>query len=130
MEFIKETQRDFGIRHLKQLNVSGAFHTKLMQNSADEVAKLLEKMTIRRGDVTVYSNLTGKKYPSKPAVMRKFLSRQIVEPVKWEQIIRTVYSRRDEVYPKTYEVGSRRVLGHLLKVTDMKAYSNSSGVEV
>ncbi|XP_069113380.1 probable malonyl-CoA-acyl carrier protein transacylase, mitochondrial [Argopecten irradians] len=131
LDFLLETQKDFGIRNIKRLNVSGAFHTNLMKEASLEVKQALAAISFSPSIVPVYSNVTGKPFSSNSNRAKNSICDQIVEPVKWEQTVKKIYSRpQGTAYPNTYEVGPRRSLGHLLKATDRKALRSYKFVEV
>ena len=68
---------------------------------------------------------------SDPEQIRKLLTVQFYKPVKWEQIIQTIYRRMPGLeFPDTYEIGPKRELGILLKRTNMKAYAYYKHIEV
>ncbi|OWF36248.1 malonyl-CoA-acyl carrier protein transacylase, mitochondrial-like [Mizuhopecten yessoensis] len=131
LDFMQETQKDFGIRHLKRLNVSGAFHTSLMKEASRDVAKSLKDKKFNVGKVPVYSNVTSNAYSTNHKQIKRNVYEQIVKPIKWEQIIKNIYQRSPgTAYPNTYEVGPRRSLGHLLRSTDKKAVRKYKAVDV
>ncbi|XP_060075346.1 malonyl-CoA-acyl carrier protein transacylase, mitochondrial-like [Ylistrum balloti] len=131
LDFLVQTQEDFGIRHFKRLNVSGAFHTSLMREASVEVDNVLNDMKLKKGNVPVYSNVTSNPYPGNIKRAKTLISEQMVQPIKWEQTIRKIYSRpQGRAYPKTYEVGPRRTLGHLLKATERTAFRSYKAVDV
>jgi len=68
----------------KLINVSGAFHTPYMESAVPRLKEMLEKTEIKQPSIYVLSNVTGEYFHS-PDHIRELLSRQIVEPVKWEQ---------------------------------------------
>ena len=73
-----------GAKQAKMLNVSGAFHSPLMQAAQDALSKTLDAADIQMPSIKVYSNVTGKPYESVDEI-RSMLKRQLLEPVKWEQ---------------------------------------------
>ena len=65
------------------------------------------------------------------ASVRRALSKQIYNPIMWEQLIHKVYSRSPGVgFPKTYEVGPSNQLGILLKRTNLRAYEHYNRISV
>jgi len=73
-----------GAKQAKMLNVSGAFHSPLMQAAQEALSKTLDAADIKMPSIMVYSNVTGKPYESVEQI-RAQLKRQLLEPVMWEQ---------------------------------------------
>ncbi|MEQ2199932.1 putative tubulin polyglutamylase ttll1 [Xenoophorus captivus] len=78
---------------------------------------------VRRPEISVYSNVDGKRYMSE-SHMRRQLVRQLVSPVKWEQTLHEIYERtQGESFPQTYEVqpgGSRHDLGVWMSIQTIR----------
>lgn len=69
------------------LKVKGAFHSPFMDEAAKTFAEYLKDIEFVNGSVTLYSNLTGGKYPED---IKSTLSAQINNPVRWETVIRNM----------------------------------------
>lgn len=55
---------------------------------------------------------------------------QIVQPVKWEQMIHEIYQRKsEEYYPRTFECGPGRGLTTILKQVNAKAWDKTFNIE-
>ncbi|MCL2294869.1 MAG: ACP S-malonyltransferase [Spirochaetes bacterium] len=66
------------------LAVSGAFHSPLMTEAADEFRKYLESISISAPKISVYANLTAKPYEGD---IKDIFAKQIKSPVLWEQAV-------------------------------------------
>lgn len=100
-----------------RLAVAGAFHTQFMEPAQERLCKALENTEIRTPRVPVWSNVTGKKHEN-PAQIRELLSRQVVEPVLWDQLVQDILGQNIASF---YEVGPGKVLAGLLKRINRKA---------
>lgn len=100
-----------------RLSVAGAFHTQFMQPAQERLGKALEQTEIRSPRIPVWSNVTGKKHGN-PAQIRELLSRQVVEPVLWDQLVQDILGENVATF---YEVGPGKVLAGLLKRINRKA---------
>lgn len=100
-----------------RLSVAGAFHTHFMQPAQERLSKALDQTEIRPPQIPVWSNVTGKKHES-PSQIRQLLSRQVVEPVLWDQLVQDILA---ENVTSFYEVGPGKVLAGLLKRINRKA---------
>lgn len=78
----------------------------------------------------MYSNVDGKRYMNGNHVRRQ-LVKQLVSPVKWEQILHEIYERtQGEKFPHTYEVGPGKQLGATLRRCNGKAFRSYTHVDV
>jgi [acyl-carrier-protein] S-malonyltransferase len=104
-----------GAKRVLPLNVSGAFHSPLMEEPAKEMAAALAGAEVRRGSgIKVYSNVTAEPV-EQPELWPMLLEQQLRSPVRWTEIIQNMI--RDDV--KTFvEIGVGDVLSGLIKRTD------------
>jgi [acyl-carrier-protein] S-malonyltransferase len=103
--------KSLGVRLVKKLPVSGAFHSPLMQYAQDEMAAVLAETTIRDAFFPVYTNVTAEPVVDADTI-RDMLFRQITSPVRWEASMRNMI--RDGV-TNFFETGPGNVLQGLLK---------------
>ncbi|XP_002732562.1 malonyl-CoA-acyl carrier protein transacylase, mitochondrial-like [Saccoglossus kowalevskii] len=130
LQFISENARQFGIRNVKRLPVSGAFHTSLMTSAQYDFREAIKDLKLERPSIYVISNVEGKRY-SLLKQIKNALVKQIVSPVKWEQSMHVLYQRRQGTsFPQTFEVGPGKQLGALLKRLNLKAWNSYKSVEV
>ena len=103
-----------GAKLVKELVVSGAFHSPLMDSARAGLKSALDKVDLRDARIPVYSNVTAE-----PAVrsteVRELLYRQVTSPVRWEQSVRNMVRDGTRIF---YEVGPGKVLQGLIKRTD------------
>lgn len=92
LQFIETNYKDFDLKKVKRLPVSGAFHTELMRPASGPLKAILEQLVMNKPRLPVYSNVTGYRYNSSDDVKRN-LCRQIFKPVKWEQTVHSIYQR-------------------------------------
>ncbi len=100
-----------------RLAVAGAFHTDIMKPADEQLATALNQIEIRPPRVPVWSNVDAQPHTD-PAEIRSLLVRQVLQPVLWEQTIRTLLAQG---FDKFYEIGPGRVLAGLLKRVQRKA---------
>jgi [acyl-carrier-protein] S-malonyltransferase len=112
-----------GVRIAKELPVSGAFHSPLMQYAADGLREALQSTEIKKPQVPVFSNVTAEPVES-PEDIRRLLVEQLTSPVRWEQSVKNMY---DFGIREFIEFGPGKVLQGLIgrTVSDVK----TSGVE-
>lgn len=106
-----EIAKQNGAKLAKELVVSGAFHSPLMNYAYENISVELNKVEISQPKFPVYSNVTAEKFAN-PEEIKNLLIEQIISPVKWQQIIENMI--RDGI--KTFvEVGAGKVLTGLIK---------------
>lgn len=99
------------------LAVAGAFHTRLMQPADARLGEALSKISITAPRLPVISNVDAQPHKS-PEEIRNGLVRQVVNPVLWEDTMRSLLEQGVDEF---YEIGPGRVLRGLLKRIDRKA---------
>ncbi|XP_036433428.1 malonyl-CoA-acyl carrier protein transacylase, mitochondrial [Colossoma macropomum] len=130
LDFLQKNSRQFHFARTRQLPVSGAFHTALMEPAVEPFKDVLRQLDVRRPEIAVHSNVDGKRYMHDKHVRRQ-LAKQLVSPVKWEQTLHEIYERtQGQEFPHTYEVGPGRQLGATLQKCNMKAFKNYTHIDV
>ncbi len=76
-----ELARTQGAKMVKELVVSGAFHSPLMQSASEGLRKALETASIRDAHIPIYSNVTATP-GQKAGEIRKSLEQQLTNPVR------------------------------------------------
>lgn len=92
------------------LNVSGAFHSRLMRDAREEFDGLLKEIAFGELQIPVISNVHARPYD--PAQIRVNLADQITHPVRWTDSIRYLMGKGEMVFE---EVGPGSVLTNLIK---------------
>lgn len=93
------------------LSVSGAFHSPLMQEVAENFANIIGNFKFNDAGTPVISNVTAKLIIS-GYEWSQLLEQQITSAVRWEASIRYIYERGVEVF---VEIGPKKVLSKLIK---------------
>lgn len=112
-----------GARMVKELVVSGAFHSPLMESASDGVREALASAGIRDAEVPVYANVTAKPVTDKQEI-RTLLVDQITSPVKWHESMVQMIS---DGFQDFYEVGAGNVLQGLMKRIDRQVRCTGVG---
>lgn len=125
LKYLETNAKEFKIRRVKLLPVSGAFHTELMAAAVGPFSKALAKIRIEDPMIPVHSNVDGKMYRNATHILKQ-LPKQIVKPVKWEQMLHILYEREQGAnFPRTFECGPGEGLKAILKQVNMKAWYTS-----
>ena len=94
------------------LSVSAAFHTPLVGHAQKPFAQAIQSVSFQTPNVAVYSNASGKPYPTTPAAIQSVLSDHILNPVLFRDEIENIYAAGGTVF---VEFGPRNVLTNLVK---------------
>src|SRR5690606_33104563 len=92
-------------------NVSGAFHSPLMQVAEDGLRAQLASVELGAPSFPVVSNVTAQPV-SDPADARRLLVEQLTSPVRWTESVRTMAAQGVSAF---VEVGPGAVLSGLVK---------------
>jgi len=103
--------KEAGARMVVPLKVSGAFHSRMMEEPARNYSRFLEGITFSEPAFPVYSNVEAKPYPGGNAIAA-LLTRQIHSPVRWTELITQM---RSDGADEFVECGPGNVLTKLLK---------------
>ncbi len=98
----------------KMLPVSGAFHSKLMEDAVGPFRNAVEAAAFEQGRLPVFANAAGQVYPVDPAGAKALLARQLVSPVDFVEQIEAMYDSGVRTF---VEVGPRAVLTGLVGAT-------------
>ncbi|EMI15831.1 acyl-carrier-protein S-malonyltransferase [Rhodopirellula maiorica SM1] len=108
---VEPAAQEAGAMKTVRLSVAGAFHTSLMQSAVAKLGEALESIEIQDTRIPVYSNVDAAPHQS-AAEIKNLLSRQVVNPVLWEDSIRKMM---DDGIEGFLEAGTGRVLQGTLK---------------
>lgn len=106
-----ELARNRGARQVVPLNVSGAFHSRVMRPAEEGLAGYLEEVPIRDPVIPVVSNVTARPVHEAEAV-RAALLKQLCSPVRWHPSVDWMVSQGISTF---VEFGPGRVLAGLIK---------------
>lgn len=130
MNYLELKGTRYGIKRVKYLEVSGAFHSNLMLPAKRVLEKALKTTIIETPLIPVYSNLTAKPYRT-PEQIRTSLAKQLHEPVKWEQTMHSMFERDKGIeFPETYECGPGTSLKSILHMCNGLAYNKCTKIMV
>ncbi|MGC8765314.1 MAG: ACP S-malonyltransferase [Brevinematia bacterium] len=111
---IAETKlKEAGAKRVIRLNVSGAFHSKLMENAAEEFKKYLETIDFKKPLFKIVSNVTTELINE--TNIKDLLYRQMKSPVLWTDSIKLM---KKEGVNTAIEVGYGSVITGLVSKID------------
>ena len=103
--------RSRGARVVKELVVSGAFHSPLMAGAQEGLKEALDLTEVRDARIPLYANVTAEPV-RRAADIRALLYHQLTSPVRWEESVRNMV--RDGM-TACMEVGPGKVLQGLVR---------------
>ena len=109
-----QKMKEAGARIVKELVVSGAFHSPLMKEAIKGLEEALMKAPIKDTQIPIYQNVDAKPETKADIIREKLLS-QLTSPVNWHGIIENMLSDQIDSF---YEIGPGNVLKGLLKRID------------
>jgi [acyl-carrier-protein] S-malonyltransferase len=118
-----ENAKEAGAKRAIQLNVSGAFHSPLMEVAEAGLADQLASIEFRAPSFPVVSNVTASPVTAVTQSL-DLLRRQLTSPVRWTMCVATM---REHGVARFIELGPGNVLTGLLRRIDREAEGRSIG---
>jgi len=115
--------RQAGAKRVVSLNVSGAFHSPLMEPAVPGLREALEALSLQDPSFPIVSNVTATPVMT-GAEARDLLVRQLTAPVRWAQ---SVMAMRGSGIERFLEIGPNNVLTGLLRRIDRSATGRAVG---
>ncbi|MHA1828056.1 MAG: SDR family NAD(P)-dependent oxidoreductase [Candidatus Heimdallarchaeaceae archaeon] len=107
----------------RELNVSTAFHSRIVKSVEGEMKRILDKLTFNPPKIPVYCNVTGKVHSSNPEEIREQMLKQVSSPVYWVDIVKDMYAKGGRLF---IEVGPKRALSSFAK----EILNDKEGIEI
>jgi acyl transferase domain-containing protein len=102
-----------GVR-VTRLPVSGAFHTELVASAQLGLSAAIAAAPVAAPRFAVYSNASGRPYPTEPVEIRRVLDEHMLRPVEFVAEIDALYAAGCRVF---VELGPKGVCTNLAKAT-------------
>jgi [acyl-carrier-protein] S-malonyltransferase len=106
-----ELLSEAGARRVVPLAVSGAFHSKFMENAGNEFAKFVSDLELNNASIPVFTNVDATSTNSSDDFRAK-MPKQIYSSVHWTQTIENMVSEGVDTF---IEIGCGKVLTGLVK---------------
>ena len=103
--------KESGAKLVKELVVSGAFHSPLMASAKEKLQSKLNETNVDDISVPVYANVTAKSVTNSSEI-KKLLFDQLSSPVRWEESITNMIA---DGATEFIEIGPGKVLQGLIK---------------
>jgi len=112
-----------GAKRAITLQVSGAFHSPLMQPAVDNMVKYLDATTFKTPEIPVIGNVTALPLAT-PEAVKDELKRQLLSPVLWQRGIEYMIKKGVTTF---IEIGPGKVLTGLIKRIDSEVATQNIG---
>lgn len=108
---VMRAAKEQGAKIVKELPVSGAFHSPLMAGAVDQFGETLDETVISMVRIPVYANVTAVPVTNEEEI-RNLLHHQLTHSVRWMETIENMRKNGVECF---IEVGAGKVLSGLVK---------------
>lgn len=106
-----------GAKRVVELNVSGPFHSPMLQEAGKELEKVLDTIRWNNLKIPYVTNVTGK-YIDNIDKTKDLLVKQISQPVMWQQGVNTMLSEGVNTF---IEIGPGKTLAGFIRKIDKNA---------
>lgn len=113
--------KEKGARRVMPLNVSGAFHSYLMDNAKSEFSDFVSGIEFNTPDIPVIQNVSAKPEMD-PERIKSQLIEQITSPVRFTECVQAAAAEGAET---AVEVGPKKVLCGLIRKIDRSISTNN-----
>ncbi|MRG85435.1 ACP S-malonyltransferase [Salinibacillus xinjiangensis] len=112
VEIATELLKEKGAKRVLPLNVSGPFHSRLMEPASSELEQELLKTDIQDAEIPVYANVTAAPVHDQSEI-QNLLVKQLYSPVRFSETISNMMASGD--VDAFVEVGNGKVLSGLVR---------------
>lgn len=116
-----ELAKESGAKKVVQLDVSGPFHSSLMNTAEKKLTNIINKIDFNKPEYPIVANVSAD-FVEDPSKIKELLIRQLSGSVRWVESINFMISKGVDTF---IEVGPGRVLKGLMRRIDrsVKAYN-------
>ena len=114
---------NIGAKRSIQLNVSGAFHSELMNDAKKELKEFINSIEFHVPICPIFQNVTGKGVIDKNEIKKNLID-QMVSPVKWSESVVNMINLGAKNF---IEIGPSKVLCGLIRKVNRDVHVDSAG---
>lgn len=128
VEKASEILKNAGARRVLPLNVSGPFHSPMLEEAGRELGKVLENVELSPLEIPYVTNVTAQ-YVTDISETKELLAKQVASSVRWQQSIENMIADGADTF---VEIGPGRTLaGFMRKINrDVKVYNVATWEDV
>lgn len=109
--------QEAGAKRVVPLNVSGPFHSAMLEEAGEKLADVLEKVTISELQIPYVTNVTAE-FVKDHQKIRSLLAKQISSPVKWQQSVEAMIAEGVDTF---VEIGPGKTLAGFMRKINRNA---------
>ena len=128
VEKASEVLKEAGAKRVLPLNVSGPFHSPMLEEAGKELGKVLENVELSPLEIPYVTNVTAQ-YVTDISETKELLAKQVASSVRWQQSIENMIADGADIF---VEIGPGRTLaGFMRKINrDVKVYNVAAWEDV
>ena len=111
VEEASEKLKEAGARRVIPLNVSGPFHSYLLEEAGRKLGSFLDQIEICRPQIPYVANVTAQ-YVTEAAEVKPLLIRQVSSSVRWQQSVEAMIA---DGVDRFVEIGPGKTLSGFVK---------------
>ena len=123
------TAEEYGVRIAQELDVAGAYHSRLMMPAQEKLAGVLADLELSEPTLPVACNVEAREV-KEAGEIKKTLEAQVSGSVRWSECVQHFIDQGEELF---IELGPGRVLAGLMRRIDRKktalSFSDVEGLE-
>ena len=114
VEGLTDTLMEAGAFRVVPLNVSGPFHSPMLEGAGEKLGKLIEELPFHNPQISFVSNVTAEEVEH-PEEIKHLLSRQVASSVLWQQSVEYMIAQGVDTF---IEIGPGKTLSGFVRKID------------
>lgn len=112
-----ESLKEAGARRIIPLNVSGPFHSGMLEGAGEKLGEALAEVKLHEFTVPYVTNVTAQ-YVTETSEVKELLVKQVSSPVRWQQCVERMLADGVDTF---IEIGPGKTLAGFMRKIDRKA---------
>lgn len=112
-----ESLKEAGARRIIPLNVSGPFHSGMLEGAGEKLGEALAEVKLHEFTVPYVPNVTAQ-YVTETSEVKELLVKQVSSPVRWQQCVERMLADGVDTF---IEIGPGKTLAGFMRKIDRKA---------
>lgn len=112
-----ESLKEAGARRIIPLNVSGPFHSGMLEGAGEKLGEALAEVKLHEFTVPYVTNVTAQ-YVTETSEVKALLVKQVSSPVRWQQCVERMLADGVDTF---IEIGPGKTLAGFMRKIDRKA---------
>lgn len=114
LKLAEEKLKAAGARRVIPLNVSGSFHSYLLEDAGKKLGEYLDPIEIRNPKIPYVTNVTAK-YVTEKSEIKELLVKQVSSSVRWQESVEAMIA---DGVDRFVEIGAGKTLSGFIKKID------------